>query len=311
MPALTVHNTQVIPSTIDRVYASVRSFRDWARWCPWIAIQSDCERHFLQDGGGFAWEGAVSGEARIEVMREDVPRSLRLKMQRLKPWKWAGELEFAFRDLGAGQGIEVTWTVEGATPYGRIRDAEKAAALLRREIDLGLALLQGFVETGAAPCKLECPGRVFFPGGFYLGVRWKGPLAEIATAVPTSVGKLTEWMKAKKLAALGPQTTFCRKWDYDKGECEITIARLVGEGTVKVGLPRGFVTFDVPFGKAELVRLTGPYHYLPLAWSSAKARIEAFDFEPVSSPEPFEVYENNPSTVPPSRLSTAVYVPVK
>ncbi len=311
MTPLSVQKSVVIQASLDRAYASVRSFRDWVKWCSWLAIQPDCERHFLQDNGGFAWEGVVAGECRVEVVHEDGPRSLRLKISRLQPWKWQGELEFKFRDLGGGQGSELTWTIEGGLPYARLRDAERAAAELRSEADLALALLRSFVETGAAPCKLETPGRVLYPGGHYLGLRWKGAITEIPAAIPAAFGKLTDWMKDHRVAALGPRALFCQEWEVARGICEVTPAILVGKGTVKGRLPAGFATFNVPPGRAELVRLAGPYAFLPLAWSAAKARVDALDLDPSSAAEPFEIYENSPSKTPPGQLSTAVYVPVR
>jgi hypothetical protein len=91
----------------------------------------------------------------------------------------------------------------------------------------------------------------------------------------------------------------------------VTPAILVGKGTVKGRLPSGFATFNVPPGKAELVRLTGPYAFLPLAWAAAKARVDALELEPVPGIDPFEVYENTPANPRPEQLSTAVYLPVK
>jgi hypothetical protein len=309
MPELSVQKCVVIQAALDRVYASVRSFRDWIFWCPWLAIQPDCERHFLADHSGFAWEGAVAGEGRIEVLEEDGPRSLRLKLSRLKPWKWQGELGFKFRDLGAGRGVELTWSLEGALPLGRLREAEDAAALLGSEAGLGLALLQGTLSAGGAPCKLESPGRVLFPGGRFLGVRGPSGNVQDSEAISAAFGNLAAWMGEHKIAALGPRTFFCPGWDVGKGPHEVIAAVQVGKGREKTKgrLPSDFVVFDVPGGKAELVRLTGPPEYVLLAWAAARARVDAYGFERWKSADPFVVCEKGHS----GAASLAVYLPVK
>jgi len=64
MPPESVSRTILINAPIDRVYASVRSLRDWPKWSPWLLIDPDCQLLHLDDGHGFAWEGPVAGEGR-------------------------------------------------------------------------------------------------------------------------------------------------------------------------------------------------------------------------------------------------------
>jgi hypothetical protein len=311
MPGLNVRRSIEIKAPIDRVYASVRSFRDWPKWAPWLVIDPSRELAFLNDGAGFAWESAVAGEGRVEVTQEDRPRSLGLKLTFLKPWKSVANLLFEFRDLGGGQGFEVIWTIDGPLPYGGHRDLARASAELARDMERGLALLKDLVESGSAPTKLEFPGKVLFSGGRYLGIRRELPITGIAMSIPASFAKLEAWLAEANSPPLGPRTLICHRWDLAKGVCELTSARPVGEGTIKGRLPSTFVSFVLPSGKAEIIRHTGAYRHLVNAWCAAEARTEALELPRHRSQEPFEVYENDPAQTAAEKLITTIYLPLK
>ncbi|MBU6302694.1 MAG: SRPBCC family protein [Verrucomicrobia bacterium] len=307
MPEVNVQKSAVIRAGLDRVYASVRSFRDWVHWFPWLAVEPEVERHFLADHGGFAWEGAVAGEGRVEVLEEDGPRSLRLRWTWLKPGKWQGDLGFKFRDLGGNQGVEVIWSITGGLPFGRIREPERVANLLGRDAGLGLRLLQICAAEGGAKWRLETPGRVLFPGGRYVGLKREVPEGEDPDDAAAAFGEVTAWLESRKTAALGPRTLLWSGGDGGKGGREVIAAFQVGSGTLKGKLPPGLVSIDVPGGKAELVRLIGPPACLPLARASVRARVEALGLERRLSLDLLQVEEKRADGAP----VTAVYLPVK
>jgi effector-binding domain-containing protein len=159
---------------------------------------------------------------------------------------------------------------------------------------------------------LSFPGKVFFAGGHYLGIRGPVLINEMDVTIPATFAKLQAWMDEHGVTALGRRILVCHRWDLVKGIGELTAALPVGDGTVKSRhLPAKFGTFDIPACNAEIVRHTGPYAYLSNAWAAAMARVAAFKYRSDRSIDPFEVYENDPATLPKEELVAAVYLPLK
>ena len=310
MSGLNVRRSIHIEAPIDRLYASVRSFRDWPKWAPWLVIDPSRELVFLEGNAGFGWESSFSGHGTVEVVHEDAPRSLGLRMTFLKPHKSLANLLFDFQKSGSGVGYEVAWTVETARPYRGIKDLAEATAVLTNDQDRGLLMLKDLAETGRVPSKLEFPGKVFFPGGRYVGIRRKTTIADVPVSVPASFAKLGAWLEEKQIQPVGRRILVCRSWDLVKGTCELISAVKVGEGTVKGRLPAHFKSFHLDSGKSEIVRHTGPYRYLSSAWAAAKARVAALKLPVQRSGFPFEIYENDPESTPAEQLVTTLYFPL-
>ena len=76
-----------------------------------------------------------------------------------------------------------------------------------------------------------------------------------------------------------------------------------------VQLPDGLVEQRIPGGRYASAEHVGPYEGLPAAW--ARLKREALESGPRTDARPsYEIYRNNPMTVPKEELLTEIYLPV-
>ncbi len=115
MPRFSVLKSIFIEAPVERVHATVRDFRQWPAWSPWLIAEPDSRIAYPADGKGYTWEGKITGSGGMLVTGEDAPRSIDCQLTFLKPWKSVNTVRFTFADRDGG--TEVTWTMEGSLPF--------------------------------------------------------------------------------------------------------------------------------------------------------------------------------------------------
>jgi len=311
MPALTIRKSIVIQAPVEKVYATVRNFREWPRWSPWVICEPDCPLTYAADNRGYTWDGQVIGSGGIEIETEDAPRSIGMKLAFLKPWKSESKVGFAFRELGEDRGVEVTWSMDGSLPAFLFFLKDMMTAMLGSDYERGLMMLKDVVETGSVPFKLDFAGRGFFGSGRYVGIRTKVSIDDIGPSMEASFRALQGWLEERGLRSAGRPISLYHKWNFGNGTAEYTAAIPVPEADASAELPPGFEAFSLAAGDVQIIRHTGPYRYLGNAWAAAMIRSRALGWKCRRGVVPFEVYENDPALLPETEWVTAVCIPVK
>lgn len=115
MPTYRVEKSIVIDVPIDQVYASVRDFRKWAHWSPWLTAEPECKLVFAEDGKSYTWDGKIIGNSELVITAEEAPNSIHYRLSIFKPWKSVNTSRFEFANEGAG--TKVSWSMEGTMPF--------------------------------------------------------------------------------------------------------------------------------------------------------------------------------------------------
>ena len=80
MPKVTVRKSVVINAPLEKVYDSVRDFKQWRTWSPWLITEPECTVAYADDGAQYAWEGIVVGAGEMSVLSEEKPKEITYKV---------------------------------------------------------------------------------------------------------------------------------------------------------------------------------------------------------------------------------------
>ena len=133
------------------VYGLLSDFHQWPKWSPWEEIDPAMTRTFSGPESGlgatYAWKGnRKAGEGRMEIIEDDEPEALVIKLDFLKPFKSQNTTRFALAP--AGDVTEVTWTMVGPTTLmtkvmGVFKSMDK---MIGPDFEKGLAQLKAAAE---------------------------------------------------------------------------------------------------------------------------------------------------------------------
>lgn len=307
MPVFHVRKSIFIAAPVSKVYESIRDFRQWPAWSPWLITEPESHLEFSADGKGYSWNGKITGSGEMAITSEDAPRSIDYQLTFLKPWKSTNTTRFAFVEMDGG--TELVWTMEGSLPFFMFWAKTMMSAYVGADFQRGLMLLKDYIEAGSVRCHLEFPGPKAFPGCRYIGVRTYCPIADIPTNIPRDMKKLTEWLATTGIRPTGHPFNICHKWDHVKCTTEYIVCFPIELPPTTP--PTGFVTGEIPACQTYIVRHTGPYRYLGNAWAAGVMRGRARVFTANNKIDSFEIYENDPTAVPEDELVTVLHFPMK
>lgn len=307
MPKFNVSKSIVIQAPVEQVYGTVRDFRQWPAWSPWLIAEPDSRMDYLADGKGYSWEGKITGSGEMLITGDDPPRSIAYQITFLKPWKSVNTVRFLFAEKNGG--TEVTWTMEGSLPFFMFWMKAMMTGYIGADYQRGLMMLKAVVETGANPSKLDFVGLKSFPGFRYVGVKTRCPIAELASNMQRDMAKLTQWLGTGGQQPSGKPFSICHKWDLTKGAAYYTLGFPFDSAPSE--LPGGFISGAIPACKVYQVRHTGPYRFLCNAWAAGVMHGRAKVYAPDGKIDAFEVYENDPTAVPDNDLITVLHFPMK
>ncbi len=307
MPKFQVRKSILIAAPPEQVYATLRDFRRWPEWSPWLITEPETELTYSADGTRYAWNGKVTGSGEVAVVREDAPRSFDCRLTFLKPWKSVNSTAFHLTPKDGG--TEVTWSMEGSLPIFMFWMKSMMTAFVGSDYQRGLMMLQSLMETGSVPSKLDFTGIQPFPGFRYIGVKRTCPIAEIESHMPADLEAITRWLSENKLTPTGTPFTSYQKWDPVRESTTYLIGLPVASPPATP--PAGFVCGELPACQAFSIRHTGPYRYLGNAWSAGICRQRSKVISSDKAIHPFEIYQNDPAHTPENDLVTLLHFPVK
>lgn len=145
------------------------------------------------------------------------------------------------------------------------------------------------------------------PGLHWIGSEQSCPIDEISESMGATFTKLRETVKAAGTETRTPLSIYT-KWDFKTATCTYIAALTVDAGTTCPGTISG----EIPPHQAYGVIHLGPYDHLGNGWSAAYSHVRAGKFKcPKRGPFPYELYVNEPGTVPESDIRTEIYLPVR
>jgi hypothetical protein len=144
-----VQRTAVIHAPPEKIHPLIADFRRWAEWSPYEKLDPGMKKTFsgAESGRGaaYAWEGKKAGAGRMEITGAS-PERITIRLDFTKPLEAHNIATFTLQPRGGR--TEVTWAMDGATPFahkviGVVINMDK---MVGKDFATGLANLKAIVE---------------------------------------------------------------------------------------------------------------------------------------------------------------------
>jgi len=148
----TVKRAISIKAPPERIFPLIDDFHRWPVWSPWEKMDPDMKRTFSGPpsgkGSAYAWQGnSKVGEGRMEILDDPAPSKVVIKLDFIKPFEGHNTATFLLEPKG--ELTDVTWTMDGPSPYvakvmGVFMNMDK---MIGNDFEAGLANMKAAAEN--------------------------------------------------------------------------------------------------------------------------------------------------------------------
>ena len=115
-----VQRSARIDAPPERIFPFINDFHRWTAWSPYEKKDPGMKRSYsgTESGRGsvYEWAGnSTVGSGRMEIVESSAPSRVAIKLDFLKPFEGHNIATFAMEP--AGGATQVTWTMDGPTPF--------------------------------------------------------------------------------------------------------------------------------------------------------------------------------------------------
>ena len=147
-----VQRSATINAPPDRIFTLINDFHRWNSWSPYEKLDPAMRRTYAGAergmGAVYEWEGnSKVGKGRMEITDAAAPSEVAVKLDFLEPFEAHNVATFTLAP--AGGGTNVTWAMDGPTPY--------VGKIIHLFVDMNRMVGKDF-ETGLANLKTAAEG---------------------------------------------------------------------------------------------------------------------------------------------------------
>jgi hypothetical protein len=146
-----VQRAASIKAPPEKVFAHINDFNRWSAWSPWEKKDPAMKRSFgaVASGKGatYAWDGNKDvGQGSMEIAESIAHSKIALKLDFVKPFEAHNLVTFTLEPKG--DATNVTWAMEGPTPYFAkiIHVFMDMDSMVGKDFAAGLASLKAIAE---------------------------------------------------------------------------------------------------------------------------------------------------------------------
>lgn len=308
MPVFNVSKSIVIEARLEKVFASVRNFKEWEAWSPWLRSEPGCPLKYAEDGKSYQWDGQIIGSGELAVVADEANKRIDYRLSFFRPWKSENTSAFHFAERNGA--TEVTWTMEGSLPFFLFFMKGMMSAWVGMDYDRGLKMLKDYLEIGSVPSEMEFLGTQPFEGFKYVGSSCECSIDDIGETVKETLRKVRQ-----ALVAAGHEVrngfTIYHKFSMSKGVTSLTAGFLVENPPATP--PAGLEVGEIPACSTYGIKHTGAYKHLGNPWAAGMmhSQCKPKQFQKDKSVPDFELYLNDPTEVGARNAETVVHLPAK
>jgi effector-binding domain-containing protein len=311
-----VAETKTINAPVSMIYSNVNDFKNWQEWGPWMEEDPNMQITYADTtagvGGSYSWTSEVMGDGSMETLGTVENESIDQKIVFNTP---IGESvsDVYWRFKPSDSGTEVTWGMKGEQSFMEkvfmAFQSEDFETSMKKMYGHGLTNLEETLQKEMSKFTVTVEGIKDYGGGYYMYTTTASKQSEIGNKMGPMLGKVVAFMEQNKISKAGMPFTIYNEWDEANGtvifstSIPVNERIIVTEGDVLCG-------YMAPLAAVKAV-LLGNYTNLPEAYKQAKSYVAENNLIVDSSKKMFEVYANDPGTIPnPAQWRTEVYIPV-
>ena len=296
-----------IAAPLDSVFAAIVDFKSWPQWNPWLIHEADADiiysENYLAEGGSYSWNGTVVGAGKLTHLKITPTSSIRQQIEFLRPFRSVNQVnwEFVSRD---GNCCLVSWEINGTMPFLFRFRARQMESMLGRDYELGLELLNGYLNANAPHPSFTFAGSEDLQNFSYWAIPCNGKLRQLETARKSGIATLRAAITGTNALAL----TLYHQFDPLAAHFQAEIALPIGDHPTLSNYTRR----EFRGGRYYKMTLHGDHRFLPLGWYalSSHCRLHKIKLDPARPA--LEIYHNDPDELADSnQISSALYIPIK
>lgn len=308
MPSYHVERSIVIEKPIKEVKDSLKNFKEWPKWSPWIVMEPDATLTYSdrqgQVGATYGWAGVLIGAGSMELMevRED---ELKMELNFVKPFKSTSLVGFKLEEHE--NTTRVTWYMDGKLPFLMFWMTGKMKTFIGFDYARGLQMLKEYLQTGAVASFVHIEGVLPLEEQKYIGIPRCCAIDELGAAMKQDFEALYAYMSENNISQNRVPFSIYNSFDIHHGITEyVACIPLEEDMEIKGTWIRGKLE------KQNTLKTLHKGHYMHLGngWMTAInfARMKKMKTE--KNPVGYEFYLNNPDETSSEELLTEIYIPL-
>ena len=309
MPAYHVERFIVIEKPIKDVRDSLKNFKEWPKWSPWVIMEPDVTLVYSdrqgQVGASYGWAGELIGAGGIELM-EAGGDSLKMEINFVKPFKSTADVGFDL--VSEGDVTKVTWYMDGYLPFFLFWMTGKMKTFIGMDYERGLGMLKEYLETGSVASYVLIEGMIPLKEQKYVGIPRSCKIKELDVLMKKDFEDLYTFIQKNNLSESSAPFSIYNTFDIFKGLTNYIACIPLDD---EVSIPSGWTVGKVNPIKALKTMHKGHYKHLGNGWMTAMSFARLKKIKLLKSPVGYEYYKNNPQETPEEELITEIYLPLK
>ena len=302
-----VKRERIIDAPRTRVFDAVVDFRTWPEWSPWLMHEPEASLNYSDDcqaeGGFYDWEGKRIGAGRLTHLSIKSGGTITQQIDFLRPFKSSSAVNWSFTDEDNDR-TRVSWEMIGHMPFLFRFMTAKMVPMIERDYDLGLALLNGYVNADAPHPRLSFDGSETLEDFSYCSIPFHGNLRQLETARRSNIETL------QNATGSNDGLAFClfNRLDPLAADYHGEIAVPVADAAPTSNYTRR----SFKGGRYFKMLLRGDHQFLPLGWYALFSHCRMQGFKVDRSRPALEVYQNDLEQVEHSnQLETVLYLAIR
>ena len=309
MPAYHVERSIVIEKPIKEVRDSLKNYKEWPRWSPWLIMEPDATLTYSdrqgQVGATYGWSGVLVGAGGMELM-EVYDNALKMQINFVKPFKSQADVGFDLEEQG--EVTKVTWHMDGYLPFFMFWMTSKMKTYIGMDYKRGLLMLKEYMEKGSVASYVHIEGTFPIKEQQYIGIPRTCRLKELGVVMKKDFEDLYAFMETHNISMDRVPFSIYNTFDMFKGESSYVACIPVDE---EVHIESGWVRGNIEACDALKTMHKGRYLHLGNGWMTAISFARMKKMKMMKSPVGYEFYPNNPYETPEEELVTEIFIPLR
>ena len=221
MGSFEVERSTLIQKPAEEVFATVRNFKTWPKWSPWLCAEPKCKKEFSKDGNENSWEGEVVGNGTMKVVGERANEFIDYELTLTKPWKSVSQVRFQFGR--EGERTRTTWSMKSKLPFYLFWMEGILKAAVGFDYKRGLAMLKDLIQYEEVPSSLNFMGEGDFEGLSFVGIKTSCRITDVGEKMEADMARLQKWVQDQHITPSGKPLSIYNKWNLTQGSTLYTI----------------------------------------------------------------------------------------
>ncbi len=301
-----VRRSLEVEAPTESAFAAIVDFKSWPEWSPWLLHEPDTRIEYSDDyrkeGGYYTWDGKVVGAGKLTHVAIRPQSRIEQEIDFLRPFKSTSRVNWEFEPVDGR--TRVTWEMEGEMPFLFRFMTRRMEPMIGRDYELGLALLNGYLNAAAPHPRLAFAGEETLEDFSYWAIPFSGNLRRLEAARKHDV----EALQAAAAGPTGLALTLYRNLDPLGSQFEAEIAIPIGEHSGQ----SNYIRREFHGGRYFKMTLRGDHRFLPLAWYALCSHCRMHRIRRDKSRPALEIYHDVPTEADAgNEILTALYIAIR